>query len=228
MHVHLPKPLHGWREFGGEVGIIVIGVLIALTAEQVVESLHSRHEVSETRKALDSELSRDLAAYMFRVNERGCANARLDELDRWAKSMADGRPLKLKKEVTQPIFFSINTSVWQATNGDAAAQMPLQPRLQYAAMYDAMKTYDEVARDETNGWTTLSDYAANTDLTRAELHDVHHAILDLRFDDQLLDMFGSRFRDFGGKLNIHPKQHIEGGIASQVEPAVRELCEPLL
>ncbi len=26
MHFHLPKPLHGWREFVGEVGIIVVGV----------------------------------------------------------------------------------------------------------------------------------------------------------------------------------------------------------
>jgi hypothetical protein len=25
MHVHLPKPLHGWRDFVGEVGIIVVG-----------------------------------------------------------------------------------------------------------------------------------------------------------------------------------------------------------
>ena len=30
MHVPLPKPLHGWREFAGEVGIIVLGVIIAL------------------------------------------------------------------------------------------------------------------------------------------------------------------------------------------------------
>src|SRR4051794_23685377 len=37
MHFHLPKPLHGWREFAGEVGIIVVGVLIALGFEQVVE-----------------------------------------------------------------------------------------------------------------------------------------------------------------------------------------------
>jgi len=26
MHVHLPKSLHGWRAFAGEVGIIVMGV----------------------------------------------------------------------------------------------------------------------------------------------------------------------------------------------------------
>jgi hypothetical protein len=25
MHFHLRKPLHGWREFAGEVGIIVLG-----------------------------------------------------------------------------------------------------------------------------------------------------------------------------------------------------------
>ena len=37
MHFHLPKPLHGWRELIGEVGIIVVGVLIALSAEQLVE-----------------------------------------------------------------------------------------------------------------------------------------------------------------------------------------------
>lgn len=37
MHLHLPKPMHGSREFVGEVGIIVIGVLIALGAEQGLE-----------------------------------------------------------------------------------------------------------------------------------------------------------------------------------------------
>ena len=52
MHFHLPKPLHGWREFVGEVGIIVIGVLIALGAEQVVETLHWRDEVGTFRTAV--------------------------------------------------------------------------------------------------------------------------------------------------------------------------------
>jgi hypothetical protein len=56
MHFHLPKPLHGWREFAGEVGIIVVGVLIALGAEQVVESFRWRHEVSEATGALREEV----------------------------------------------------------------------------------------------------------------------------------------------------------------------------
>jgi len=35
MHIPLPKPLHGWRAFVGEVGIIVLGVLIALAFGQL-------------------------------------------------------------------------------------------------------------------------------------------------------------------------------------------------
>lgn len=40
MHVHLPKPLHGWRAFAGEVGIIVLGVLVALGLDQVADQIH--------------------------------------------------------------------------------------------------------------------------------------------------------------------------------------------
>jgi hypothetical protein len=53
MHVHLPKALHGWRELLKEVGIIVLGVLIALSAEQAVESLHW-HQRAATARELSS------------------------------------------------------------------------------------------------------------------------------------------------------------------------------
>src|SRR5438045_3169111 len=57
MHVHLPKPLHGWREFAGEVGIIVVGVLIALGAQQVVEHIHSRQSARQAVHAMQGELA---------------------------------------------------------------------------------------------------------------------------------------------------------------------------
>ncbi|HWC55911.1 MAG TPA: hypothetical protein VG434_02960, partial [Sphingomicrobium sp.] len=56
MHFHLPKPLHGWREFAGEVGIIVVGVLIALGAEQVVEEWRWHRQVGEANLAFRTEL----------------------------------------------------------------------------------------------------------------------------------------------------------------------------
>src|SRR4029078_2123444 len=56
VHFHLPKPLHGWRQFVGEVGIIVVGVLIALSAEQLVETMHWHHAVDAARNSLSDEI----------------------------------------------------------------------------------------------------------------------------------------------------------------------------
>lgn len=57
MHFRLPKPLHGWRTFVGEVGIIVLGVLIALGAEQAAQTAHQRHEGEQANR---------LSAFPFR------------------------------------------------------------------------------------------------------------------------------------------------------------------
>jgi hypothetical protein len=58
VHVPLPKPLHGWRGFAGEVGIIVLGVLIALTAGQAVESIHDREQVRQGEESLKDNFER--------------------------------------------------------------------------------------------------------------------------------------------------------------------------
>lgn len=58
-HFHLPKPLHGWREFVGEVGIIVLGVLIALGAEQAVEKVRVHDQIRRAEAALRLELAED-------------------------------------------------------------------------------------------------------------------------------------------------------------------------
>lgn len=56
MHVHIPKAFHGWREFAKEVGIIVLGVLIALAGEQVVEGYHQREAATSASEAINAEL----------------------------------------------------------------------------------------------------------------------------------------------------------------------------
>lgn len=72
MRFTMPKPLHGWREFGGEIAIIVIGVLLALGAEQMVQGLHSKAAVAEFTFAADRELEYDLAVFKFRIDQLAC------------------------------------------------------------------------------------------------------------------------------------------------------------
>jgi hypothetical protein len=82
MHVHLPKRLHGWRAFVGEVGIIVVGVLIALGAEQLVELVHQRNEAAEANDIIRGELAFNVGRLQSRSQIRSCIDARLLEIER--------------------------------------------------------------------------------------------------------------------------------------------------
>ena len=42
MHLKALKPLRGWRAFLGEVGVVVLGVLLALGAQQLVQDVQMR------------------------------------------------------------------------------------------------------------------------------------------------------------------------------------------
>jgi hypothetical protein len=62
MHMHRPKPLHGWRDVLFEIGVIVVGIIIAICLEQAVELLHHRHQrqVLEEDLRTDTQSNRDL------------------------------------------------------------------------------------------------------------------------------------------------------------------------
>ena len=72
MQFQLPRPLHGWREFLGEVGIIVIGVLIALGAEQLVSNWHWQGEVRDSDRRISDELGYDLVNAYERLAINDC------------------------------------------------------------------------------------------------------------------------------------------------------------
>ena len=49
MEIHKPKPAHSVREFLIELLTIVAGILIAISLEQAVESLHWHEKVASAR-----------------------------------------------------------------------------------------------------------------------------------------------------------------------------------
>jgi hypothetical protein len=103
MHFHLPKPLHGWREFVGEVGIIVIGVLIALGAEQLIERWQWQQKVDETTVQLDAELHRDaVSAYRWLI-VAPCVDGQLQAIDTALASARQTHTLPATPAFTPPL-----------------------------------------------------------------------------------------------------------------------------
>ena len=177
MHVHLPKPLHGWRAFAGEVGIIVIGVLIALGAEQLAEAVHWSHEVAGARKALNAELDHDLGAVEFVRAQRTCLLRRLDDLAEYDRSWRSGKPLRLTAPNGMITTYTIHSNVWDIVkSGQTAAHMSLEQQLDHAHIYDVLENVQNQTRAMTDRWHELQE------LTRAQALD------DARLSRMEMDM----------------------------------------
>lgn len=186
MRFHLPKPLHGWREFVGEVGIIVIGVLIALGAEQVVESWHWRNAVAEYRAAADRELAFDYAAFQYRLGQSRCVGSRIAELDEWDAQWRSGTGKPLMREIGRPSIITARVSVRDSAPADVLARMRLAERTAYAAFYDTLDNNWQQMRDEREAWRSLGAYNHATALTHEDLMRLDELIYRVKSIDRVL------------------------------------------
>jgi hypothetical protein len=168
MHFHLPRPMHGWREFVGEVGIIVVGVLVALTAEQLVEAAHWRRQVHEFRAAVDHELGRDLGVYALNMELRPCVTRRFAELERLLGESRGGHRLRLARPIGRPQSFSQYTSTWVNKGAEVTEHLPLDARLRYGELYDEFANAEVVRLSERDVWRSLAQFDGNEPLDHAD------------------------------------------------------------
>lgn len=156
MHFHLPKPLHGWREFAGEVGIIVVGVLIALAAEQVVEDVHWRQRVHESNRALELELGESVGQAIVRVDESPCVEQRLDWLAGVVDGAAASKRLPPIGRVPTPQYFTWPSGAWQSmVNGDIANHQDREKLQALSGTYDFITDLNQYQLREIDTWTNL-------------------------------------------------------------------------
>jgi hypothetical protein len=228
MHIRLLEPPNGWTGLGFEFVTIVVGVLVALAAQELVQSLHWRREVEETRKALDAEVARDAAAFQYRMNQRPCVEQRLTELVRWVDSHRSGKPLALKKGITAPPGFELRSAAWDVTDGEIATRIPLQVKMSYATIYDSMKSFDELTDSEQAQWSTLQQFENADRLQKAELRTIGQAIREIGSMNEALAGYKIAIDGPFKQLKISPEKDIEARSAPIIAKWNRELCEPLL
>lgn len=96
------RPLNGWRAFAGEIGVVTLGVLIALVAQQIAQEIDWRNRANGARVALRREVADH---YRFAVEHRmtePCVEAQLDRLERLI--LAGGARLRPAPSFTEDGF----------------------------------------------------------------------------------------------------------------------------
>jgi hypothetical protein len=227
MHFHLPKPLHGWREFAGEVGIIVLGVLIALAAEQVVETVHWRSEAREFRRAVDQEAATNLGYYAFDQLQAKCAMRRLDELQEVLHRSRDGQPVRLAAGMGQPLDPDQSFSVWDSKDPQTFARLPLDVRLKYAKLYELFRTTEGIGQAQNQTWKKLVPFEEEGPLTLADRRQLHALIIHAAGLRYALSANWPDAVKLAASMGIAPEMEPwEKPLARQMPQSV--LCKPIL
>jgi hypothetical protein len=239
MHIHKPKAVHGLKAFLSEIGVIVVGIAIALGGEQLIEWLHWQEVVARTREALNHELAFDFGVAQTRIDQAPCMARRLADLKTAFELHAAGQPLKLKRPFGQPIFPHIRTSVWETAVADqSASHMPLDVKLRYAGVYEGMYWLRQKTDEETLAWSHLGqidDQKVMTDQDWAALHQwkSHAQALAEKVNDPILpytkDGVTTRFADRAAGLGVKPEPfRLPGGAQARLEARADNFCRPLL
>ncbi len=211
MHIHLPKPLHGWREFVGEVGIIVLGILFALGFEQLVELGHWRHKVEQATEALHADVT-GLAMQAAEQQVAGpCIDRQLEMLEQRLASPGPYRPAPMFRDSATGQFAvrapsrSWGDGTWRTVVSEGVSThlgSDLRDRL--SGLYASVHELGDVAQQaDTAGWRlrVLAQPIAMDAATRARLSE---EVEELRGRQELMTLMVGQQLGWIGAAGMMP------------------------
>lgn len=219
MRIRLPKPLRGWREFAGEVGIIVLGVLIALAAQQIAENVHDRSVARAARQSIQDELATYMGRLESRWAVRHCIDNRLAELQLLIDKAATGGPIETPNWVGRPQYWTMLTVRWDATSQSGrAALLPAAELASYAQMYDWMgNTYDSMLIEQGD-WARLRTLEHLDSLTPETAYDLNATLQDARFRAWRINGQIAQLRDHAARAGLPVRRNEIAGTRAACLP----------
>jgi hypothetical protein len=157
MEIHKPKPIHNWRDFLKEVGTIVLGVGIALAAEQAVEWYHWHNKVAEAREIIATELSGSVGNAIERIMMEKCGERRLDALAQILDTASRTGQLPPVGDIGMMPLRQGTSGAWEGVlASQTATHFPRRQLATLATIYGYVRKADTFAEPEVAAWTELS------------------------------------------------------------------------
>lgn len=187
-----------------EIGIIVLGVLLALGAQEAVKSWQMRQDVATFRETIDQEIAGNLWVYQVRLGQSDCINRRLDQLDRWLAAAADGRPRALG-DTERPFSYSVYQAAWDSRDQQVFAALPAQKRQKYAENYSEIANYESNRARERDVWLAFLPFEVKASLSVEDRRLLHGAMQTGRQLNRVIGMNMRNSLATGRELGITPK-----------------------
>ena len=150
------KPPHGWNTVAWELAIVTLGVLIALAAQQIVETLRDRGTAAETRAEVTDELNSDLMSMVLRQSSEQCIERRLTELRAIVAQWESTGSFPTPKWVSQAPVIEVELSRYDAAlSAGRLALLSGDEQYRMGAVVARIRKFDEWQIQERVPWGQL-------------------------------------------------------------------------
>jgi hypothetical protein len=220
LEIHRPKkPIESWREFLVEVGIIVLGVVIALAAEEAVQHYNTRQEVAVVTDSLNDELSDALYSALERIKLDPCQQQSLARLDELAD---DDAPVLDAKAVPSPPLRLWSAAAWEAAVASGTIEdMPHDERNAYARLFSFVRSLGAWNERERQLWALVDTYDRPRPTTPDSRRRFAETVAQLRALNQQITLASKQFVDAARPLHLR----LPSDEAAKIEAPTR--CAPL-
>lgn len=207
MHIHVPRPIHGWKQFFNEVAVIAVGIAIALGGEQLLERWNEHHQAERALAAIRDEVGNNSGSLMARLATEGCINHRLDEIAAYIEKPTAARP----QWVGRPQLWVMNSSAVQAARSyGSLTELSRPEQMTIADIYGGFDAINDFERDEQWAWAELRSITEDRDITAVDQASLRQAIQRARLANWAIDINTKQAMAQAEKLHASANTSIKG------------------
>ena len=222
MEIHKPKPVHSWRELLTEIGVIVIGVAIALAAEQGVEWLHWQGEVKAARASLQAEIAdNDTGFHSRRIAADPCVKRQIEEAGHILDDLEARRSPRRFTRFHLENGSLLNFSEWESERAaQTLTHFPREEVAVFGAYYDQLLDEKGWMADESQAWHALSVLRSPPkEVDVGDLMRLRAVLVNATEDDRLIVLNARLQLERSRQLGIALKPYDPAGVVRFCTPS---------
>lgn len=219
--MRLPRLSRSGRSFLREVVIVVLGVFIALSLDQLASSWRDRQRMGAIQAAMNAELADHAEVFAIRMRAQRCITAKLDALDALLTRTGARGPWR---NVDRPPFYFSGRGAWNSDASDLLSRYIGAARLRiYGEAYQGMEQYMALAQQEQDHWILLQTLERQDEPLAGERRwRLVEAAAGARNANRLLQAIAEQMLANIARLGVR-----RNGTLSGLDLRSRPLCQPL-
>ncbi len=226
MDIHKPKPVHSLREFLSEIAVVVCGIAIALTGEQVLELIHRRSEVAEARAGIRDEIAGNVGRVVYRLMVQPCIDQRIAEIGRLLDDAEATGALKRPTSLNVPPLWIMDTGRWNgASHAGRVSLLPSEEQDPYTFEYGSFDYFWEMEKGEQLAWARLRALETTRRLTGDGLLKLRQDLEEARYYNWSIREVAQLIVDKAKEMGVSPRitYKIDRRCPSMSEPERAEI-----